>query len=171
MRNQDMMLFFDIEDHPELHFKDVMERAMHAKPVGPLKDYLTNNESTPKVKDFFGLGSDERTYHFNGRLHAIPPQQGIPGFQRISMIKYLPDEKGSYSLGHISVWGYEGCVLPGNQIMLGRWWRLSESDLDGPSYCGPFIFWQVEATPEEKLADAEVALKFLDEIGGEPTVW
>ena len=38
-------------------------------------------------------------------------------------------------------WAYEGVVLPGGMIMLGRWW----SPLDETKRCmGPFVFWNVD---------------------------
>lgn len=121
---------------------------------------------TPEIKDFFGLGYDGVKYHFNGRIHAMPAQQGIPGFQRVTMMKYLPDEHGNYGLGHTSGWAYEGCVLPGNEIMLGRWWRVEpDPALQEPAYSGPFIFWRVEGSAEDKVKDATDAVKFLESIG------
>ena len=144
-----------------------MERVVHGRPAGPLRDHLTGETSVPTVKDFFGLGFNGKHYHFNGRLHSVPSQQGIPGFQRVSMISYLPDEAGNYGYGQTATWGYEGCVLPGNEIMLGRWWRIGAiSDPEDPSYSGPFIFWRIEGTVEEKLVDIATAVKFLDDIGG-----
>jgi hypothetical protein len=138
---------------------------LHGKPVGPLRDALTGEALTPDVKDFFGLGYDGTTYHFNGRVHAMPAQQGIPGFQRVTMMKYLPDEEGNYGFGHTSGWAYEGCVLPGNEIMLGRWWRVEPDPAQQePAYSGPFIFWRVEGSAEDKVKKATDAVKFLESI-------
>ena len=40
-------------------------------------------------------------------------------------------------------WAYEGVVLPGGMIILGRWW--SPMDDSGEKRCmGPFIFWNVD---------------------------
>ena len=40
-------------------------------------------------------------------------------------------------------WAYEGVVLPGGMIMLGRWW--SPMDDTGLKRCmGPFVFWNVD---------------------------
>ena len=45
-------------------------------------------------------------------------------------------------------WAYEGVVLPGGMIMLGRWW--SPMDDMEERYCmGPFIFWNVKGEEEE----------------------
>src|SRR5271163_4309178 len=72
---QDLTMFFDIQDYPELHFIDRLEEVLHGRPFGPLCDHLTGEASTPETKDFFGLGYDGKQYHFNGRVHAMPPQQ------------------------------------------------------------------------------------------------
>lgn len=162
---KDLTLFFDIEDHHRLHFSDTMETIVHGKPTAPFHDASTGESTFPEVKDFFGLCYDGSNYHFNGRIHAMPPQHGIPGFQRVTMMSFRPDLDGNYGLGHTSAWAYEGCVLPGNQIMIGRWWRAEpDTPSNSPSYSGPFIFWAVETSPEDKLKDATTALQFLDSV-------
>ena len=40
-------------------------------------------------------------------------------------------------------WAYEGVVLPGRKIMLGRWWSPVQ-DSDEMTCIGPFIFWEVD---------------------------
>lgn len=56
------------------------------------------------------------------------------------MMKYAFDEDGFYKEN--SLWAYEGCVLPGGQVILGRWWAPSDDPAnDGSAYSGPFIFW------------------------------
>jgi len=57
----------------------------------------------------------------SGWLNALPPQQGIPGWQRFVMMRYHLDEFGQADLGDL--WAYEGIVLPGDQIILGRWFH------------------------------------------------
>ena len=42
-----------------------------------------------------------------------------------------------------ALWAYEGVVLPGGQIILGRWW--SPNQVEGEeTYSGPFILWCVD---------------------------
>jgi hypothetical protein len=41
---------------------------------------------------------------------------------------------------YLWVHGYEGVILPGARIMLGRWMDLKNMDASGR---GPFIFWDV----------------------------
>lgn len=45
-------------------------------------------------------------------------------------------------------WAYEGVVLPGGKIVLGRWW--SPLDEAGErEWMGPFIFWNVRGGEDE----------------------
>jgi hypothetical protein len=112
---------------------------------------------------FFGTAREpERTSHFYGRVHAIPPQQGIPGFQRIAFIKFCK-EKGTFNADQM--WEYEGCVLPGNRIIVGRWRHLpNDGFIVEPieQYSGPFIFWNVDSSVASPPINPEEALTFLD---------
>lgn len=47
-------------------------------------------------------------------------------------------------------WAYEGVVLPGGMIMLGRWWSPMDDNRADRLSIGPFIFWNV---PDEKAID------------------
>ena len=136
---------------------------------------------------FSGSGNDAEPFHCSGILHPLPPQQEIPGWYRISFMKYFdpldqpgtmppqtdstwapfqspPSEGNSYlpykpagadynlsdmyqvdddAEVNAGCWAYEGVVLPGGMIMLGRWW--SPMDDTGFKRCmGPFIFWNVD---------------------------
>jgi len=142
----------------------------------------TNQSYAKKGRDylpFTGTGHDAEPFHCSGILHPLPPQQDIPGWQRITMMKYFdadysssqasspsptqPSTPNVYStINHEAwiaddgeeneyngidigsgCWAYEGVVLPGGMIMLGRWW--SPMDEGGEQACtGPFIFWNVE---------------------------
>lgn len=60
---------------------------------------------------------------------------GLPGgLNGASIIPATVDE---------SCWAYEGVVLPGGMIMLGRWWSPTDETVDRLG-TGPFIFWNVE---------------------------
>lgn len=75
-------------------------------------------------------------------MQELPPQQGIPGWQRFTMMKYRIDENGFFDEEHL--WAYEGCVLPGGQMILGRWWCAQADPADDRyAYSGPFIFWNI----------------------------
>ena len=120
---------------------------------------------------FSGLGVDAEPFLCSGVVHPIPPQEGIPGWQRVSMMKYFggdkPRKRGSqfyHKTSNLSAglrgddidfvddddvdingscWCYEGVVLPGGMIMVGRWWSPVDG-LEGRECVGPFIFWNVD---------------------------
>ncbi|OBT54978.1 hypothetical protein VE04_05299 [Pseudogymnoascus sp. 24MN13] len=161
---QDLTLFSDLRSTPQLACPPEMEVWLKAGPKGEYTDKVSGEKVMPKVQDFFGLGRSDVDYHLHGRMHGLPPQEGIPGFQRVSMLKYLPCIHGTYGTGLTSFWAYEGCVLPGNQIMLGRWWCPTGTVERGHTYCGPFIFWRVSGSVEDKMRTTDDALKFLDRV-------
>lgn len=132
-------------------------------------DDICEFKSKPEGKDlegvecleFFGLADAEVSYHLVGRIHSLPDQEGIPGWQKVSMVKFMPDqEDGHHGPGKTVAWAYEGVVLPGNQIMVGRWYEPSND------YCGPFIFWRTSSQEgDEKLeTENEEAVNFLQTI-------
>jgi len=56
-----------------------------------------------------------------------------------------------------ALWAYEGIVIPGGEIIVGRWWSADEEDPGvgiggmpvpadggGDCYSGPFMFWCVD---------------------------
>ena len=116
---------------------------------------------------FSGTGIDADPFFCTGIIHALPPQQGIPGFQRITLMKIFSlDMPSTPSLQPSSAsssndmfsdsaastvpavidescWAYEGVVLPGGMTILGRWWSPADETGDRLG-TGPFIFWNVE---------------------------
>jgi len=71
-----------------------------------------------------------------------------------------------------NLWAYEGVVLPGGRIILGRWWYASENvdfNVSGYMYCwsdlltngfqndynGPFILWAVDEPDLEEEEEDE----------------
>lgn len=128
----------------------------------------------PVPGSFFchGSGVDEEKFHAAGWLNPLPPQEGIPGWMRFTMMKFYVDESDSDSAygdattrnpfsvdGSIggdlyrswhedSLWAYEGVVLPGGEVIIGRWWSPTQADdsRDGADdvYSGPFLFWCVD---------------------------
>ncbi|OBT69421.1 hypothetical protein VE03_01163 [Pseudogymnoascus sp. 23342-1-I1] len=161
---QDLTLFSDLKNTPELAYPPIIDGWLQGSPKGKYTDEVSGARVMPKVQDFFGLGRSDVDYHLHGRMHGLPPQAGIPGFQRVSMLKYLPCPHGMYGTGYTSYWAYEGCVLPGNQIMLGRWWSPTGSMERGRTYCGPFIFWRVSGSVEDKMRTTDDAVAFLDRV-------
>jgi hypothetical protein len=95
-----------------------------------------------------GIGYDDEDFYATGFITPLPPQNGIPGFQRMTMMKYF-SHGGSVDWG--ALWAYEGVILPGGQIIIGRWWA-PEGLSEERQYSGPFILWCVDEayTEEEK---------------------
>jgi hypothetical protein len=89
---------------------------------------VTQGRSTAKAAEniqFEGHGEDlEDEYNALGWLNALPPQAGIPGWQRITFMKHFMDDFEQPEQDNL--WAYEGVVLPGGRIILGRWWFASE---------------------------------------------
>ena len=105
----------------------------------------------PQSFCFHGKGEDkDEDFRASGWLNALPEQCGIPGWQRVTMMKYfwLP---GGQSIDWQALWAYEGVVLPGGQIMLGRWWSPNHEEWED-AYSGPFLLWCVD-TPGDAVAE------------------
>lgn len=92
---------------------------------------------------FEGAGHDHvEDFHADGWLNPLPPQNGVLGWQRMTMMKYFVDPDTGF-IDEAALWAYEGVVLPGGNIIMGRWW--SPSDGTGvQQYSGPFILWNVD---------------------------
>jgi hypothetical protein len=112
-----------------------------------------------RLKSFYGTSRGLRPAHFYGRIHALPPQGGIPGFQRISFIK-LFHQDGEFDPD--SMWAYEGCVLPGNRIIVGRWWWITDAEIQNDEiFSGPFIFWNVNDSDANPPIEEKESIDFL----------
>ena len=99
----------------------------------PSPPSLTEPKRGVHYHPFLGKGRDgPRIFNCAGNIHAIPPIEDIPGWQRITMIKRCND---------YTEWCYEGLVFPGNMIMVGRWWK--KDDDAERAEIGPFIYWNV----------------------------
>ena len=46
----------------------------------------------------------------------------------MTMMKYFDDDTDPTGIDLNALWAYEGVVLPGGQIAVGRWWSPSEAD-------------------------------------------
>lgn len=128
--------------------------------------------ATPMSIGFEGSGDDyEEKFYAAGWLNPLPSQHGIPGWMRFTMMKFFvngedwPDENETaepFSMKRLSgdpylfmdtdaLWAYEGVMLPGGEVVVGRWWsprredgRDDEDENDDDVYSGPFIFWCVD---------------------------
>lgn len=84
----------------------------------------------------------------SGWIKELPPQHDIPGWQQINMIKYSLGEDGA--IDYTNLWTYDGVVLPGGQIIVGRWGVAWQQPGEVP-YCGPFIMWCVDGAEEDTV--------------------
>lgn len=85
----------------------------------------TTNDQLQKNIQFVGTGIDlDDDFNAVGWLNSLPDQQGIPGWQRITFMKHFMDDYAQVERDNL--WAYEGVVLPGGRIILGRWWFASE---------------------------------------------
>lgn len=176
---QDISLFFDDQKLGKQNWPKSWESVLQSDPFSNVvpepnhrhgsrrttrssrsrKDHKKpKDNANPGVKYFYGSSHDSSSNaHLYGAVHGIPPQHGIPGFQRMTVIKFFPDEIGNYD--PTQAWGYEGCVLPGGRIVIGRWFDArSSSDQDVMS--GPFIFWNVDQSEADAPIDGKKALEF-----------
>ncbi|KAF2260824.1 hypothetical protein CC78DRAFT_384489 [Lojkania enalia] len=116
--------------------------------------FLKPLELDPVGIHFVGEGDDDEHFYANGWLNPLPAQPRgceIPGWQRITFMKYFVDEQGAMEMD--ALWAYEGAVLPGGRIVLGRWWWASEEIGEmGEENSGPFILWAVDG---EQIEDGE----------------
>ncbi|KAJ4296664.1 hypothetical protein N0V90_006712 [Kalmusia sp. IMI 367209] len=112
-------------------------RAQHSKK-------FKNNavDAASKNIRFDGKGEDlEDDFYATGWLNPLEDQPcGISGWQRITFMKHFDDDLNQVDQDNL--WAYEGVVLPGGRIILGRWWFASND------YSGPFILWAVDPDPD-----------------------
>ncbi|KAF1835515.1 hypothetical protein BDW02DRAFT_523110 [Decorospora gaudefroyi] len=134
-----------LPDGRKLSWPDVFEDRLHSLGNAAAKQSIkTQGRNTAKTTDnihFEGRGEDlEDDYNALGWLNPLPAQAGIPGWQRITFMKHFMDDFAEPEEDNL--WAYEGVVLPGGRIIVGRWWYASSD------YNGPFILWAVDGNPE-----------------------
>ncbi|KAK5168421.1 uncharacterized protein LTR77_006991 [Saxophila tyrrhenica] len=104
-------------------------------------------------RHFEGEGKDvSEKFLASGWLNALPVQEGVPGWQRLTMMKYFEDENGNVDMQ--GLWAYEGVVLPGGGIIVGRWWSPSD-EAEEDVYSGPFILWCVDGAKNAEVGEGE----------------
>ena len=150
---------------PPLSLCKKLDRLQKAQPsntglhTGNVPSSVLSTNTAPRhgqhYHQFCGKGSGYAEFICKGILHPLPPQQGIPGWQRITFVQYLalgnglrgqfpPDypPRVTYDWDiDICSWSFEGVVLPGGKIMMGRWWSPTEPDR-AKLWTGPFLYWE-----------------------------
>lgn len=157
--------------HSVTHWPAAFEKHLSSLPfVTEVKDKASGGSAKPnqfqKPKSgvdyhhFEGHGCGVSKFRCAGIVTTIPPQKAIPGFQRVTMMKWFDptdtsdsDEPTSPQIASVSgsivadfladvdhagdlqnvdvdIWAYEGIVLPGGKIMLVR------NPLPSPPNCG-----------------------------------
>lgn len=101
----------------------------------------------PQILSFYGTTRDvgHETAFIYGRIHSLPEQQGIPGFQRFVMKRF------QWGANETLIHNYEGCVLPGGTIIVGRWWTAGQDPSHADTYSGPFLWWSVDREAGDEL--------------------
>jgi hypothetical protein len=113
-----------------LRWPAIFEEKLHSlrKRADPIIKAQTRGKSELEVPDsvqFTGVGVDlDDDFNAIGWLNALPEQHGIPGWQRITFMKHFMDDFDQIEQDNL--WAYEGVVMPGGRIILGRWWYASE---------------------------------------------
>ncbi|KAI4707779.1 hypothetical protein J4E89_007407 [Alternaria sp. Ai002NY15] len=154
-----------LPDGRELPWPPVFEDRLRSlgKDAGKQQGIKTQGRNTaPKTTtggsiQFEGKGEDlDDEYKALGWLNPLPPQGGVPGWQRITFMKHFTEDYDHPNEDNL--WAYEGVVLPGGRIILGRWWFASEPGRNDMEYNGPFILWAVDEPDfEEDISDDEGA--------------
>ncbi|KAI9839951.1 MAG: hypothetical protein M1819_000143 [Sarea resinae] len=149
---QTMFLEFDDPNMPA--WPNHFEIRLHTVPNGiKFVPRQRSSISTPKAARFMASGSDNNSaFRASGYVHELPLQHSIPGFQRITMMKYYTKSMRPPRPAHVfpavhdetHIWAYEGVVLPGGNIMLGRWWLANNMANADVAESGPFLFWCID---------------------------
>jgi hypothetical protein len=152
-----MEIFFDESKFPSTKWPINWERRLRSNPfidhnttlanassrrISPRKGHFIPPVKQPQILTFYGIAHGSKPAHFFGRIHALPQQQGLHGFQRIVLMKMYLDADGDYNMEQHFC--YEGCVLPGGKVIVGRWWDTWADPNDETTASGPFIWWNVD---------------------------
>lgn len=98
-----------------------------------------------------GIDQDEE-FFLSGWLEQLPLQMRMPGWRRLTMMKYYVDVDTGL-LDDEGLWAYEGVMFPGSKIIVGRWWYPSHGISPDFVCRGPFIFWAVNPLLTEGVTD------------------
>jgi hypothetical protein len=120
-------LQLDFVEGAQLRWPRIFEKRLHSlrNMVEPQGRTKTKRGPGSENIQFTGTGVDlDDDFNAIGWLNPLPAQHGIPGWQRITFMKHFMDDFDQVEQDNL--WAYEGVVLPGGRIILGRWWYASE---------------------------------------------
>ncbi|KAF4306625.1 hypothetical protein GTA08_BOTSDO05150 [Botryosphaeria dothidea] len=138
----------DFPKDPAFHWPALFEHHLHSvtedRPPRTRAQHRTGDDAEfERINQRFqATGYDDEDFEAAGWLNQLPSQHGIPGWKRVTMMKYFEDGHGGWD--NNALWAYEGVVLPGGKIMLGRWWSPDTNVPGRDPYTGPFIFWNAD---------------------------
>jgi hypothetical protein len=163
--SQELEMFFDESKFPSSSWPVMWERMLRSNPFVDINAAPANPSSRrnsprksksaaaklPPILIFYGRVGGSKSAHFYGRLHALPQQQGLHGFQRLVLMKFYTDANGDYNPEQLFC--YEGCVLTGGKVIVGRWWDAFADPKVETTASGPFIWWNVDRSAAGLTAD------------------
>lgn len=139
----------------ERHLKSTTNWDHLKKPNALRPQHRLDSEYEPQLDEcdkrrsyrFEGLGYDDEEFYASGWINPMPSQRSVPDWNRITMMKYFKHSDGSLDIG--ALWAYEGVILPGGKMIIGRWWAADPAKGPENQYSGPFILWNVDASEPE----------------------
>ncbi|PBP22045.1 hypothetical protein BUE80_DR007040 [Diplocarpon rosae] len=169
---QDMDIFFDNVQNSHYSWPQDWESILCSDPfedpeqLRRAKRHNVPTDQKPGIRQFWGSCRGSRRGHFFGRVHALTLQQGFHGFQRVSMMKFYTqmDHNEDHIYDAAQVWAYEGIVLPGGRIIVGRWWSARDDPNNIGTTSGPFMWWNVDRSGTTELIEEREAFDFLDTL-------
>jgi hypothetical protein len=146
----DLVLSLDTCEEPG--WAEYFEEHLHVfpQPTASISNGRQNMPRSIEVHDFYGSELIGK-----GWLTSLPPQEDVPGWQRITFMQHIKNKAGTTTDW---ICAYEGVVLPGGQIILGRW--NVPGDMDEES--GPFIMWSQDAIRTDDVLPEDAASAALD---------
>ncbi|KAI1910943.1 hypothetical protein LOZ12_004164 [Ophidiomyces ophidiicola] len=139
----------------ECPLKDQFWPSLFAKAFPALPCVTTFNRHYIYGRQYIA-GEEDDYYCITGMVEYLPGRQGgFPEWRRVCFVIFEPTEEEQelrQELGRGEKWepqswddfewasGYEGVLIPGGRIMLGRWKdMLSTCEWEG----GPFLLWEI----------------------------
>ena len=158
------------KDAPKL--SDFYENLIRTLPPMELLHHMDIAEPKLTHLPFQGYGFEGDTiqrFEIVGNIYALPSQGNIPGWQHVSFLKYYPTGDRGRDFGWLKyttldevrdgdcdVFAYEGILLPGNKVMVGRWFHPKgprpepTDDWEWSCAAGPEVLWCIDTNETER---------------------